>query len=59
MLQLDQKMNGTKKYVPRAQKTALRNTVLGNGRGHANLVAGTRSTQQTNGRWKKQNNIVG
>jgi hypothetical protein len=43
-------MNGTKRYVPRAQEMALRNTVLGNGRGHANLAAGTRSTQQTNGR---------
>jgi hypothetical protein len=31
-------MNGTEKYVPRAQKTALLNTVLGSGRGHANLA---------------------
>jgi hypothetical protein len=34
-------MNGTKRNGPRAKG------ILGNGRGHANLAAGTRSTQQT------------
>jgi hypothetical protein len=39
-------MNGAKRYGPRAKETALRNKVLGNGRGHANLATGTRSARQ-------------
>jgi hypothetical protein len=45
-----QQMIGTKRYRPGAKGTALRITDLGNGRGHANLAAGTRSVQQTKSR---------